>query len=556
MSSHGSRQSQRRRRWRQARWGRRGVQVAALALFIVLLFGAQLNARAGDATGVFFRFDPLAALTAMLAAREWLPRLAPALATVALTLLLGRVWCGWICPLGTLLGWLRFPSARRFSARLPRRLPLVKYGMLAALVAMAALGSLTLLVLDPLAILTRAAATAVLPALDWTVFALEGAGGSSGAGATVAAWTQAHVHGVLVPRSQPYYAQGVAMLVLLLVVIALNVLADRFWCRYLCPLGGLLALLARVQILRPVAGEGCTRCGACVRTCRLGALAQETAGPAPANESATLSVATAECTMCLDCLAACPAPAALDLGFIRVPRPAAGYDPGRRQFLTTATLGAGAVLGLGGALLLGRAATAAAQPRLLRPPGAQDEAVFLSRCLRCGACTLACPTTGLQPALGQAGLEGFWTPVLTPRLGACDYTCTACGSVCPSGAIPALDLTTKQRQVLGGAAIDTQRCLPWSLGTPCTVCEEVCPVPEKAIVLAERRIVTWADGRQDYVGLPRVVTHRCIGCGLCENLCPVDGPAAIAVWRHAPGGGRGRGRAGGSGEGTNAGGPS
>ena len=211
--------------------------------------------------------------------------------------------------------------------------------------------------------------------------------------------------------------------------------------------------------------------------------------------------------------------------------------------MTAVALGAGAALGAGIALLLGGSASAAgASPRLIRPPGAQDEAAFLSRCLRCSECLLVCPTSGLQPALGQGGLEGIWTPVLVSRLGACDYACTACGHVCPSGAIPKLDLETKRVQVLGRAVIDQARCLPWANGTPCVVCEEMCPVPEKAIVLSEPRLIARPTGTQDYFSRPTVIPGRCIGCGICENRCPVEGTAAIVVRRQAHGGGRGRGR--------------
>lgn len=160
---------------------------------------------------------------------------------------------------------------------------------------------------------------------------------------------------------------------------------------------------------------------------------------------------------------------------------------------------------------------------------------------------LVCPTSGLQPTLLQAGLEGIWSPVLTPRIGQCDYACNACGRVCPSQAIPILPLAEKQVQVLGKARIDHQRCLPWALGQPCHICEEVCPVPAKAIVLDQRRLVAGSDETQNYLALPRVIRPSCIGCGLCEKMCPISGEAAIVVERD--GGGRGDGRGGGRGDG-------
>jgi ferredoxin len=141
-----------------------------------------------------------------------------------------------------------------------------------------------------------------------------------------------------------------------------------------------------------------------------------------------------------------------------------------------------------------------------------------------------CPTSGLQPVLFEAGLEGVWTPRLVPRLGHCEYGCNACGQICPSGAIPPLDLARKRESVIGLAAIDRNRCLPWAHGTPCIVCEEMCPVPEKAIRL-EKVTVPDDRGEPATVQRPYVLDDLCIGCGICEYQCPVEGEAAILVYR-------------------------
>jgi ferredoxin len=228
--------------------------------------------------------------------------------------------------------------------------------------------------------------------------------------------------------------------------------------------------------------------------------------------------------MCLDCFVACPEREAMSLGTSLRAAPWEEYDPGRRELLTAAAAGVGAVALLGTGVW--RTTSSAL---LIRPPGAQDERAFLSRCLRCSECMKVCPTSGLQPALLEAGLEGLWTPVLASRLGYCDYSCTACGNVCPSGAIPRLPLEAKRKQVLGVAVIDRDRCLPWAQDTPCIVCQEMCPVAPKAVLLDERRVATQPDGRQDYVQRPRVLADRCIGCGICEYKCPVQGTAAIVV---------------------------
>ena len=88
---------------------------------------------------------------------------------------------------------------------------------------------------------------------------------------------------------------------------------------------------------------------------------------------------------------------------------------------------------------------------LIRPPGV-IESDLLDKCLRCGECMRSCPTHGLQPAFNQAGLEGLWTPLLIPRLGYCDYSCNACGQLCPVEAIPPLELEQKRQQVIGHRA--------------------------------------------------------------------------------------------------------
>jgi NAD-dependent dihydropyrimidine dehydrogenase PreA subunit len=135
----------------------------------------------------------------------------------------------------------------------------------------------------------------------------------------------------------------------------------------------------------------------------------------------------------------------------------------------------------------------------------------------------------LQPAVFDAGVQGVGSPVLVPRLGYCDYSCNACGQVCPVRAIPPLTLDEKRVQVIGAAFIDQDRCLPWSGQTPCIVCEEMCPVPRKAIQLEEAQV--WGpDGTRLTLQRPHVLRDLCIGCGICEYKCPVAGQAAIRIF--------------------------
>jgi ferredoxin len=199
------------------------------------------------------------------------------------------------------------------------------------------------------------------------------------------------------------------------------------------------------------------------------------------------------------------------------------YDPDRRHLLTA--LGA-SVAGVG--LFQSNLLADRDHSRLIRPPGARENNL-LNKCIRCGECNRACPTSAIQPAVTEAGLEGLWTPVLVPRAGYCDYSCNACGQVCPVQAIPPLSLEEKRTRVLGKAYIDENRCIAWADYEDCIVCEEMCPVPEKAIVLEEAEVRT-GDGELVTVQQPHVVRERCIGCGICEYKCPVNGEAAIRVY--------------------------
>ena len=511
--------------WRTWRRVRQGVQIAFFVLFVYLLFAALQRRVAFPLADLFFRFDPLSALGAILASHEWIPRLALSLATVAVTVIVGRAWCGWICPLGTLLEWLSFPRARRRAGRLSPHWRSVKYLVLFASLAAAVFGSTTLLVLDPLAILTRTMTAVILPGLNYAatdvlatfypVAPLQG----------VLNGLEHLLRGPVLPVKQPVFSGNVLIALVFAAIVGLNTLAGRFWCRYLCPLGGLLALLSRISLLRPVTGDACSRCGRCAIVCRVGAI----------EAAEDYRIVPAECTVCLDCMAGCPEatigfrpalrlPAASPPTTAGWPAPAESYDPSRRQLLAALAVGT-----VGVVVMHTGASARRPDPMLIRPPGVQDEAEFLSRCLRCSQCMKVCPTSGLQPALLEGGLEAVWTPRLVSRLGYCNYGCNACGQICPSGAIPALDLERKRKTVLGVAVINRNRCLPWAEGVPCIVCEEMCPVAPKAIWLEEAPVVN-AGGEPAVVQRPHMLSDRCIGCGICEYQCPLGGDAAIQLY--------------------------
>jgi formate hydrogenlyase subunit 6/NADH:ubiquinone oxidoreductase subunit I len=140
-----------------------------------------------------------------------------------------------------------------------------------------------------------------------------------------------------------------------------------------------------------------------------------------------------------------------------------------------------------------------------------------------------CVGNGLHPAGLEDGPLGLWAPVLRPRLGYCEYECTLCGQVCPTGAIRPLAREEKERTVIGIAWIDPGRCLPIAYAMACIVCEEQCPTSPKAIVL-EDVVTRTPGGAARTVQRPAIDPRRCVGCGICEYRCPLDGDAAVRVF--------------------------
>jgi ferredoxin len=210
--------------------------------------------------------------------------------------------------------------------------------------------------------------------------------------------------------------------------------------------------------------------------------------------------------------------------FFRPPR-AVRMNLGRRSLLLAGGAGAGTTL-------LARIGPQGEQrtfePSLIRPPGSSTEDEFLSKCVRCGECMRVCPTNAIHPAVSEAGWTGIWTPLLKMRVGYCEYECNLCSQVCPTHAIGQLMLEEKQKIRIGTAFFDRNRCLPYASARTCIVCEEHCPTPKKAIWFQEVEVMTPA-GTLVTVKQPRVNPELCVGCGICENKCPIADRRGVYV---------------------------
>jgi len=465
------------------------------------------------AVNLLFRIDPFLALAAMLAAKAVIALMLPALLTLGLTLVFGRFFCGWVCPMGALID-----ASRRLFGRTNTLIPepgrrQLKYYLLIFLLAAALFGLPLAGYLDPFSLLVRGFTFAMQPGFDH-------------AATTLFTWTYQQappwvnaltepVYALLkrfvLPFSDKVYALSVFSLVLLLAVLGLSWVERRFFCRKVCPLGALLALVARFSLLRLDGGSAeCGQCRQCRTVCPMAAIDE------------TRAIATAECTLCLDCLTHCPR-SRIHYGRWRNGSGNQTTDLSRRAMLGSLAAGALAPLALPT-----RPHARQADPLLVRPPGALAEKEFLGLCVRCGECMKVCIGNALHAAWLEAGLEGIFTPRLIGRIGYCEYNCTLCGQVCPTGALQKMSKIEKQAVVIGRAHFDKNRCLPYASGIPCIVCEEHCPTPEKAIKFREVEVDN-SKGERVKVRQPYVIDHLCIGCGICENKCPLNGAAAVLV---------------------------
>ncbi|UCD25089.1 MAG: 4Fe-4S binding protein [Gemmatimonadota bacterium] len=531
---------------RTVRGLRRTSQVAFFLVFFWLVLKTSFEVdfspvQASDIrlpypVSIALEFDPLAALMTLLASGTLYKGLLWSLVIVIPTIFMGRFFCGWICPLGSLNHWLSAFKSERRSRRGKKLLDSnrykpyqrLKYYILFFCLGAALLGSLQAGLLDPLPLLARSIGTAVLPTLHTAVLTLAAVSRDTGItpiavvgqglydalAATLLPFRQAHFHGLILIGT------------VFVVVLIMNRAYTRFWCRGICPLGALLGVFSRFAIFGLHKDEqACSGCNKCLLACQ-----------GADNPEVGTKWRQTECHMCLNCQAACPE-GALQFRFFPTkvstktnPAGTSKIDISRRKLIASVIGGAAAVP----LFRSGDAHEVKRSPFVIRPPGSLAEESFLGRCIRCGQCMRVCPNNALHPTLLESGIEGLWTPFLIAKIGYCEPTCTLCGQVCPTGAIEELTMVQKVGDEetpplrIGTAFFDRGRCLPWAMATPCIVCEEWCPTSPKAIYLKEE-VVLDREGREVTVQRPHVDPALCTGCGACEYACPVFDRKAVYV---------------------------
>ncbi len=471
------------------------------------------------------QLDPLAGLGTLLATHSIYSGLIWGLVTILLTIIVGRFFCGWLCPFGTLHHFTGYVANRKkpiadktennhyksaqnlkyillifllsaamsdlltYFSGFSKNRPLLFWGLVAALIIF--------LILLSLFEITSKPKNIIISFLFIFVFI----GFSSMLPQNSRILSSSLQTGLLDPIPLFYRSVNLIFIPLLdgtffslspaprfydgtfligtvfLSAVLLNLYIPRFYCRFICPLGALFGLLGRFAIWRiGKSEEKCSNCLLCEKECEGACL-----------PSAKIRVS--ECILCMNCLHTCPH----DLIGYKTAVSASGEitspDLSKRKLAASLLSGIIAVP----MIRINGSTNQIHNPRLIRPPGALDEPGFLSRCIKCGQCMKICPTNVIQPALSEAGIEGIWSPVLDFRIGTsgCQLNCIACGHICPTSAIRPLILDEKTGKNkfastgpirIGTAFVDHGRCLPWAMDKPCIVCQENCPVSPKAIL--------------------------------------------------------------------------
>ena len=418
-------------------------------------------------------------------------------ALVALTLLVGRVYCSVVCPLGVMqdiISWIsgrRKKKKSRFSYSVEKKW--LRYGILVAFFVafIAGLGPVVAL-LAPYSSYGRMVASVVSPSLSPV--------------AIVAA-------------------------VSFVVVAILAWMGGRTYCNTICPVGTILGFFARFALFRPMIDTSkCNSCKRCAKKCKASCI-----------DAKNHRIDYSRCVACMDCMNNCKH-GALTLSYAYGKNSSAcnnssscnnssdkcsneKTDGSRRSFLTlTATLAATSLIKAqekkvdgGLAAIEDKQEPNRATP--IVPPGAKGAWHLAKHCTACQLCVSECPNDVLRPS---TNLETLMQPEMSYENGYCRPECTRCSEVCPAGAIRPITVAEKSSIRIGHAVWIKKNCLPVTDGVSCGNCARHCP--SGAIMMVHM------DAEDDESPkIPVIDTERCIGCGACENLCPARPFSAIYV---------------------------
>lgn len=450
---------------------------------------------------------------------------------VTLTLLLGRVYCSVICPLGIMQDGFAFlgKKAKKNRYSYSKAINWLRYTMLAvmAIAVIVGIGAVVAL-LAPYSAYGRIVQSLLVPVWAWinNLFALWAEKADSYTFYTTDVWLKS----------------GVTLGVAVVTLVVLGILAwrnGRTYCNTVCPVGTVLGFLSRFSLFRPVIDiTKCTSCGLCARNCKSSCI-----------DSRNHTIDYSRCVSCMDCLEKCHQHAISYTWRRDMPNVVAmadadskpdekgdsgkngngrAADGSRRQFLAiTAVMAAGAAVKAadktvdGGLAVIEDKKIPERRTKIV-PPGALGISNLENHCTACQLCVAACPNGVLRPS---ESLDSLMQPESSYERGYCRPECTKCSEVCPTGAIRPISRADKSSIQIGHAVWVKDNCIPLTDDVECGNCARHCPVGAITMVPS-------VAGNPDSRKIPAVNTERCIGCGACENLCPSRPFSAIYVEGH------------------------
>ena len=434
---------------------------------------------------------------------------------ILLTLLVGRVYCSVICPMGIfqdLVSWIsgqRKKKKNRFSYSPEKKW--LRYGVLGLFVIalVAGIGSFVAL-LAPYSSYGRIASNLFAPLYRWgnNLLALIAEHMDSYTFYSTDVWM----------KSLPTFIIAVATFVIIVILAWRN---GRTYCNTICPVGTVLGFFSRFSLFRPVIDtKACKNCSLCARRCKAACI-----------DFKNHQIDYSRCVACMDCLDNCKH-GALHLEY-RFGKAENGQsekiDSSRRSFITTTALFAAAAtveaqtkkVDGGLAVIEDKQIPERATP--IVPPGAWSARHFAQHCTGCQLCVSECPNDVLRPS---TNLEKLMQPEMSYERGYCRPECTRCSEVCPAGAIKPISKEDKSSTRIGHAVWVKKNCIPMRDNIECGNCARHCPSGAILMVPSDPEDET-------SIRIPAVNVERCIGCGACENLCPARPFSAIYVEGHS-----------------------
>ena len=430
---------------------------------------------------------------------------------VVATLVLGRVYCSVICPLGIMQDiFARFGRMRRkYRYNYSPALTWLRVMMLGVMTAAVITGiHVIVALLAPYSAYGRIAQNFLSPVWGWLNNCL--------------AYGAERLDSYAFYGVDVWLRSGITLGVAAVTLVVLGWLSwrnGRTYCNTVCPVGTVLGTISRFSLFRPVIDTAkCNACGLCARNCKSACI-----------DPKAHKIDYSRCVACMDCIDTCRH-GAISYTFRRTkvaPAPDAtpATDSSRRTFLVaTATIGAAAALKaqektVDGGLAAITAKKCPERRTSIVPAGAQGLKNVDSHCTACQLCVAACPNGVLRPSGSAVRLM---QPEAGYERGYCRPECTRCSEVCPTGAI--LPVTREQKTAIqvGHAVWVAANCVPLTDGHECGNCARHCPAGAIQMVASDPH-------DENSVKIPVVNDSRCIGCGACENLCPARPFSAIYV---------------------------